>query len=55
MLIKLIAISFRNSAFFSTFLHLMMSLEKYTMEKTMVHDGKFGIKMKTLNTNNNVI
>ena len=54
MLIKLIAISFRNSVFF-TFLHMMMSLEKYTMEKTMVHDGKFGIKMKTLNTNNNVI
>ena len=54
MLIKLIAISFRNSAFF-TFLHMMMSLEKYTMEKTMVHYGKFGIKMKTLNTNNNVI
>ena len=54
MLIKLIAISFRNSAF-STFLHLMMCLEKYIMEKTMVHDGEFGIKMKTLNTNNNVI
>lgn len=38
----------------STFAQLT-SIGKYTVKETMVHDGEFGIKMKTVNTNNNVI